>query len=1040
MVRLQGQLHIEKLRGSIQTILSRHEALHLRFDPDGEYQRKTTPENIDIPIRDLSAFTDKVQSEKLQALFAEIGSNTFDLANGPLVCIQVVQMANDDHIVLFSCHHIVCDGWSWNQMLQEIGQVYSARIAESPYTLQKSFNYSNYVMAEMQRQTSESVANSYAYWLEQFADVPPTLELPTDRPRPALKSFKGATVTHYFQSELYSGLKQTAAEERASLFSLLFASFNLLLGRLSSQDDVVMTVPSAGQLMTGQSALIGHCVNLLPIRTRLDMQQPFSDFLSATTTKILDAYENQDCTLGGIVNRLELPRNPSRIPLAEVNFNVDRDDAGVQFGDLQTAIAQTPKQAVVFDIFFNINEASTGLMVDCDYNADLYDQATIERWIAQYEALLQSIIANPEQTLANLSILSQEERNRLLVDWNDTARNYPSDKCMHELFAAQVAQTPNDVAVIFGDKTYTYRELDERANQLAHYLRSLGAGPEDLVGIYVERSAEMVVAFLGTFKAGAAYVPMDPAYPSQRVAYMIDDAQMKILLTEQSLLAEFDGGSARVVVLDADADADLLRQQPTTAPEIVVNSDSLAYVIYTSGSTGNPKGVQISHRALTNFLCSMQKEPGLSAADTLVTVTTVSFDIAALELYLPLINGARLVIVERETAADGPALAKVLDETQATVMQATPATWRLLLDSGWTGHAALKMLCGGEALPADLAQQLLPKGSELWNMYGPTEATIWSAVHKVSAGEQAISIGRPIANTEIYLLDEALQPVPTGTVGALYIGGDGLARGYLNRPELTAEKFIPHPFSDGTQQRIYETGDLARYLPDGRIECLGRNDSQVKLRGFRIELGEIEAALAAYPAMTQNAVILREDAPDDKRLVGYHTTTAGSELSISELREFLYTKLPEYMVPSQFVQLDKLPLTPNGKIDRKALPIPDTDRPELGNEFVAPQTPLETEIAAIWQSVMGLERIGTHDNFFDLGGHSLQATRIMARIRESQQIELSLRTLFEAPTVHGLSTKLMEMQLGEEDEADLLGMIEELKGISDDELATLLAE
>ncbi|MBV7338365.1 amino acid adenylation domain-containing protein [Chloroflexi bacterium TSY] len=618
-------------------------------------------------------------------------------------------------------------------------------------------------------------------------------------------------------------------------------------------------------------------------------------------------------------------------------------------------------------------------MVDCDFNTDLYRHETIQHWIACYETLLTSIAANPAQPLATLNLLPAVARERILVDWNQTQHEYPSDQSVHQLFIQQAMRTPDAIAVVADQQSYTYGELNHRSNQVANYLRSCGVQREMLVGICLERSLDLVVGLLGILKTGAAYVPMDPIYPAQRLAYMIADAQMEFILTEQSLANEL--GEHNAVIICIDSDWAKIEEQADTFVQVEAEPENLAYVIYTSGSTGNPKGVQIPHRALTNFLCSMQREPGIKPDDVLVSVTTISFDIAALELYLPLITGARLVVIDPETATDGRVLADELKRHGATVMQATPATWRLLLESGWTGRDGLKMLCGGEALPVDLVQKLLMFEGELWNMYGPTETTIWSTTHRILPEETTISIGRPIANTQIYLLDKHLQPVSPGVVGELYIGGDGLARGYLNRDELTAEKFGQHPFDESPNARLYATGDLARYLPDGRIECLGRSDSQVKLRGFRIELGEIEATLNQQAGIRQAAVVVCEDGPGDKRLVA-HLVAEEEQPSVSELRNGLRQYLPEYMIPATFIFLDAMPLTQNGKVDRKALPAPDGQEVLSEQEYVAPQTPVEIELASIWSDILNAPQVGLHDNFFDLGGHSLLATRMIVRLRD----------------------------------------------------------
>jgi amino acid adenylation domain-containing protein len=647
-----------------------------------------------------------------------------------------------------------------------------------------------------------------------------------------------------------------------------------------------------------------------------------------------------------------------------------------------------------------------------EYNTDLFKADTITRMLGHFQVLLESIVANPDRQFADLPILTAAERHQLLVEFNQNqsklciSRQEPGnkpnpkiDRCLHHLIEAQVEQTPDAVAVIFENEQLTYRELNCRANQLAHYLQMLGVKPEVLLGICLDRSLEMVIALLGILKAGGAYVPLDPTYPKERLAFVIEETQLPVLLTQQHLRESIPQHQAHTVCIDSEWQAIALHSQENI--DSGVRSENLAYTIYTSGSTGKPKGVQITHNAVVNFLTSMQQEPGLSQQDVLLAITTISFDIAALELYLPLIVSAKIVLVSREVASDGVQLSNML--ASATVMQATPATWQLLLDSGWQGNKQLKMLCGGEAMTRSLAERLLQKGSSLWNMYGPTETTIWSAARKVEPGTDSVAIGCPIANTQIYLLDPHLQPVPIGVPGELYIGGAGVARGYFNRPDLTAQRFIPNPFSDRQENRLYKTGDLARYLPNGSIEYLGRIDYQVKIRGFRIELGEIETVMRQHPAVREAIAIVREQ--PQKSLVAYVVPNQHPAPAINDLRSFLKERLPEYMVPAAFVLLDALPLTANGKLDRRALPTPDGERPVEGT-FVAANTPLEEMVAGIWVQILGLEQVGIHDNFFELGGHSLLATQAISHVRQTFQVEIPLRRLFEAPTVAELAKQI----------------------------------
>ncbi len=1038
-MNLKGNLDVEKLMKAIQDTLSRHEALHVRFDYDGTRQIFAEPQPIEIPFTDISDQQEEDRQNKINEVFSYYASMPFDLAEGPLVRIELLKTDENAYLLMFSGHHIIADGWSWSVILGEMGELYSAYAKGESVKLSKPGRFSDYVRAELAEQSSDEVQEAYSFWKEQFATLPPVLNLPTDRPRPAFKSFKGATVRYQFDNKAYRAAKQVAQEQSVSLFTVLLSTFNLLLSRLAGQDDIVVAIPTAGQLQFGENALVGHCVNLLPLRTQLDRSMATKDFLKRTTTAVLDAYDYQECTLGGIIRQLSIPRDPSRMPLVEVNFNLDRDGAGVVFEGLDINVAQSPKEAVNFDLFFNLNEMADGFFLDLDYNAHLFDEATMRRWVHHFEALLLGIAEDVNTPIGQLPLTFEEENAEI----PSSARNdveYPKEATLPSLFEQQALQSPESIAVRFEDTTLSYQELDEYANRFGHYLQSLGVGPEVLVGVHMERSAGMLMTLLGIMKAGAAYIPMDPAYPVSRLAYMIEDAEIKLLLTENALLNTMDQSifpeDLEIVCLDSEWTK--ISKRSKKQPEVEISADNLAYVIYTSGSTGNPKGVEISHGALVNFLCSMQEEPGFSSTDTLLSVTTLSFDIAGLELYLPIITGGEVVVVPRETAMDGIKLAKAIDNAGTTVMQATPATWRMLLEAGWQGKQDLTILCGGEAMPPSLAHDLSDKCAALWNMYGPTETTIWSSIHRIESDASVISIGKPIANTEFYILDDQLQPVPPGSIGQLYIGGDGLARGYLKRPELTAERFIPHPFSKDKMARLYNTGDLAKILPDDTFECLGRNDSQVKVRGYRIELGEIESVLVQHEQVMEAAVIARKDEFDETILVGYFVSSGGDELRISDLKAHLRDSLPEYMVPAFFVQLETLPRTPNGKTDRNALPTPEGDRPVLEETYEAPRTPTEQTLADVWAEVLQIERVGIMDNFFDLGGHSLQATRVIARLREPLQFDVPLRLFFENPTIADMALAITELQASQETDDDILQMIEELEDLTEEEVAALL--
>ncbi len=769
-----------------------------------------------------------------------------------------------------------------------------------------------------------------------------------------------------------------------------------------------MGSPLAGRKRKEVEDLIGFFINTLVLRTRLSEDLTFEELLQQVKETALEAYEHQDVPFEKLLEELRVERDLSWTPLFQVFFNMLNPGMGgiasLQLSGLEVEPLSVSEVESKFDLTVYLSEREQRIHLSWEYNTDLFDEGTVQRLAKHFEVLLNNVLVDPDRPLSELSLLTPEERRQLLVEWNETAADYPRERCVHELFEEQAERTPRAIALVFEDQQLTYSDLNRRANQLAHFLKKLGAGPETLVGLCLERSTEMVVGVLGILKAGAAYVPLDPEFPKERLAFMLKDSDAPVLVTRSELVDALPQPNSSVLCIDSVCDT--ISNQSEKNPETTVTSRNLAYVIYTSGSTGTPKGVQISHRALVNFLCSMRKEPGLSDKDTLLSVTTLSFDIATMEIFLPLTVGARLVVVSKEVAADGFRLSEKLRESRATVMQATPSTWRMLMDADWSVGEDFRILCGGEELPRDLANRMLDRCSVVWNLYGPTETTIWSTASRVEPGEGPVAIGRPIDNTAVYLLDKQLQPVPIGIAGEIYIGGDGLARGYLNDPALTAAKFVPDPFSGDSYGRLYRTGDVGRYLPDGNIEFLGRVDHQVKVRGFRIELGEIESLLEQHSEIRQAVVVVRGEG-SDKQLVSYLVAAPEKSPPVEELRLYLSQKLPAYMVPSFYVELESLPLTPNGKVDRRALPEP-TLITEVGDEFLAPRDPIELHLAQLWESLLGVRPVGRRDNFFELGGHSLLAVRMVANIEKVYGKRLPLATLFEAPTVERVARALKD--------------------------------
>ncbi len=996
-LRMRGSLNEPALQAALTLLFSRHDALRAHFTPTGEEMCISESPPVASPPIDLTGQADPEGA--LASIVAQDASKAFDLVKGPAVRAQLVRLSASERVLVFTAHHIICDGWSINIIVSELADIYAALCRGETPQLQPALPFSTYARSQAQREAAE-VEKTERYWLSQFRDPVRPLDLPTDRVRPTLKSYAGASRYRRIDTALYQSLKKTGAKAGNTLFVTLLSAFQTLIGRLCGQNEVIVGVPTAGQSLMEDQVLVGHAVNFLPIRATWTDSTTVTQQLRAVAKQVLDAYEHQSYTLGTLVRKLALTREQGRVPLAEIQFNLERLADRLDLPGIQMEVTPNSKAHVNFDLFLNVIESNDGLRLDCDFNTDLFDADTIDRWLDCYQALLEMMVADPGQTLERIPYLSATQHQRVLVDFNKTQASFPQDRCIHELFEARVAESPKALAAQFRDESLSYEALDRRANLLANFLlQQIGEckdQPQRLVGIAVERSLNMLVALLATLKAGCAYVPLDPTHPAQRLRHILGNADVAALFTD-GIVEEFLLPDNRPII-DLVRDAAAITTAAAGTPKVLRSADSLAYVMYTSGSTGMPKGVEISHRAVVNFLTSMAQEPGLSPKDVLLAVTTISFDIAGLELYLPLSRGARIVIAEREEVIDGFALVKHIKDCGATAMQATPATWRLLLEAGFQAAKGFKMLCGGEALPRDLADKLLQGAGVLWNMYGPTETTIWSSCCQVLPEVKAISAGRPISNTQLYVLDRHDQPVVEGVSGQLHIGGEGVARGYHKNPTLSSERFVRNPFADGP---MYRTGDLARWLPDGTVQILGRMDHQVKLRGFRIELGEIEAALLRSGKLTTVAVLLREDVPASPRLVAYYVPTAANGVTPGELRAAIEQELPDYMIPSAWTSLDKLPMTPNGKLDRNALPAPELDL-QPAEEFVAPITPTELRLAGIWAEVLRMPRVGATMDLLRLGADSIQLFQIIAR-SSRQGLHMTAKQLLQHRTVRSVA-------------------------------------
>jgi amino acid adenylation domain-containing protein len=967
VIRLRGPIDLDAVRWSFGEIVRRHEILRTTFAMAEQEPVQTVgePYAVDLPVVDLTGHPQR-DAEATRVADEEF-ARPFDPTTGPLLRAKAVRLGADDHLLLVSMLHLVSDGWSYGVLFRELIALYDARRNGKPSPLPElPVQYADYAVWQRRWYQRES-ARLLDYWRPRLTGISP-LELPTDRPRPPAQTFGGARCRFSFPPGLRERIEAIGKQNGCTPFMTFLAAFDVLLARYAGQTDIAVGTPVANRARADTEGLIGLFLNTLVLRTDLSGDPTFRELLARTREVALGAFEHQEMPFEQLVVELRPERDLTRNPLFQVLFNVLYETDAPRLGGVDAQLIDPNVVTSMFDLSLILSSAG-GFF---EYNTDLFDAATIERMRHRFFVLLESIAAAPDACIWDLGIVPAAERAQLVEEPNRTQRSHP-DSSTPALFAAQAAQTPDAVAAVCGDAALTYAELDARSNRLARHLAAQGAGRDKLVGLSVKRSLDMLVALLAIQKAGAAYVPLDPGYPQDRLAFICADAGIELAI------ADADGTLPvrRIVSLQRDAQA--IAAQSAAPVDTLPSPRDLAYVIFTSGSTGKPKGVQIEHGALSNFLHAMQERPGFGAQDVLVAVTTISFDIAGLELYLPLVCGGRVVIATEEVVSDGPRLAELLARSGATVLQATPATWRLLLESGYS-NPKLRALCGGEALPRELAEELLPRTGELWNMYGPTETTIWSLCERVTSGTGPVSIGKPIANTQVYVLDGRLAPALLGVMGKLYLGGAGLARGYWNRPELTAEKFIPHPFEKGA--RLYDTGDLARWRGDGTLAFQGRVDHQVKIRGFRIELGEIEHVLEQHAAVEACAVVAQTRGAGDQQLAAHVVLRPGASATVSELRKHLRAVLPDYMVPPAFVMLDGLPLTPNGKVDRKLL-AQSGARSRSDERYVPPRTEMEVFIAKLWQEVLGVERVGLRDNFFDLGGHSLLALRVMFRIEKA---------------------------------------------------------
>ena len=1099
LLHLHGELKENTLTATVQKLVDRHEALRTAFTANGDFQQIQSALKMDIPLLDWSGLPADARTARLTALERDEARLPFDLVAGPLVRAWLIRLEAQYHVLVLTVHHIVCDGHSLGILLRELADIYSGSAGFQPASYAENraatdasalrngepvaaLQWSEYVRRQSQEATAHDADEEF--WLNQFADgapafaevLPgrPVLELPTDRPRSSAWTFDGARESLRLPATLAADVKRVGAQRGGTTFTTLLTAYGVLLQRLSGQDEMVIGIPVADRAMDGGECLVGHCVNFLPLRLKFNADESFEANLARVQRAFFEAHEHQHCTFGRLLQKLKLPRDPGRMPLVSVTFNTQQLGAELKFAGLETDLDANPYASTPFDLGFDVTDLGGALRVNCRFNTSLFSPESIRRWLGHFQTLLQGIAAHPAQKIGELPLLTEAERNEILVAWNPAVAkpvNFSGDKCLHHLFEEQVARTPHAVAVTFENQSVTYRELNHRADELAGQLHSLGVGPEVMVGLCLERSLEIVVGILAILKAGGAYVPLDPAYPRERLALVLQDARVPMLLTQRSLRDhfKFEIPGLKVLCVDELAESgtkdqnDFILHSEFRAP----HSDNLAYVIYTSGSTGQPKGVMVTHRNVTRLFAATQPWYQFNDRDVWTLFHSCAFDFSVWEIWGALLYGGRLVVVPYLTSRSPTAFLELLARERVTVLNQTPSAFRQLIQADQSeSHppelALRSVIFGGEALEMQSLKAWFKRHGDqqprLVNMYGITETTVHVTYRPLSASDvdSGSVIGAPIPDLEIYILDARRQPVPIGVPGEIYVGGAGVARGYLNRPELTAERFVTNtlgradlPVGQDAQQRVltarlYKTGDLARWLPNGDVEYLGRADNQVKIRGHRIELGEIESVLARHPAVRECVVLAREDSPGDKRLVAYVVINdserglqdaskpgtlpapkrpEGRVPAAGELHNFLKTKLPDYMIPSAFVLLDKLPLTANGKIDRRGLPAPT--RQGADENIVAPRTPTEVALAEIWREVLRVERVGIHDNFFELGGHSLLMTQVITRVREAFQIELPMRRFFESPTLAGLAAAVEEL------------LVEEIEQLSDDQARRL---
>lgn len=1003
-LKISGPLNKELLKDSFSKVVERHDALRSTFSEDGRllYISKS----INLPWIDTEVHSEEDKFQLLKRVTKEATLQAFDLKNGPLIRVQLISYKEKDFHLIVTGHHIICDGWSLSLMLRDLSIIYSAAIKGESAEMEPAVSFIQYAKELEQENNSKQQQEVESFWIDQYTDDVPTVEFPNDNSRPSLRTFHAKRIDAVVPEEVVKGMRNVSKKTNASFVTLMLSAFESFLFHVTSQEDLVVGLPAAGQNVEGRFNLVGHCVNLLPLKTKIQPNQPFSEYLKTRKGYLFDAYDHQQFTFGSLIQKLNIRRDPSRIPLVPVVFNVDIGFTdGFVFEDCTFEVSTNPRFFENFEIFLNASGSGNQLTLECTFNNDLFNEEMMQVRMQEFISIMQSIVINPEQPIGKLNSITEFE-NKIFEKNNDTKITHEKPLGIHECIEVTASTLKkNQIAIVVGDKHITYEELNYLSGHWAARLQARGIKEGDFIGVCMRRTADLPVALISILKSGAAYIPLDPDFPADRLHYMVEDAPAKYVIISKELQRELQFPADKVILFE-----DLKNE--TNGIEYTkrkVSPDTLAYVLYTSGSTGKPKGVAVRHISVTNLLNDLAPKMGLDREERLLSVTTISFDISVLEFFMPLMHGAGLHLANKMQAMDPRWLSNYIDQKAIRFIQATPATYDLLFAGGWEGKKDLAILCGGEALRIELANKLLSCNRDVWNLYGPTETTIWSTASLIS--EQSLnrqrngilSIGRPIANTKTYIMNQYGQPCPIGVSGELWIGGEGVSAGYLNRPELTQEKFIPSPDGEGM---VYKTGDRVIMDLSGYLYFLNRFDHQVKVRGYRIELGEIETALNNCEEIQQSVVLTHPDTTGQNMLVTWFKPTSTDlqqEDIISRCKNSIAKQLPEYMVPAVWIAMKDFPLTPNGKIDRKALPQPGEIKTERNNLSEEDSTPLQKRIINLWEEVLQIPNIRLDDNFFQLGGHSILAVKIMVDLEKMTSKKLPLAVLFTSPTIRELS-------------------------------------